>query len=72
MMSEAPGTARSRKKLSWEEWKILKDHLTVILDADNDRVEIGWAGDCGEKSCTVPHCTVVFYSCPQKPCPSGG
>ena len=70
-MSEAPGTARGRKKLTPEEWQLVKNHLTVILDHDKERVEIGWASDCKEKSCTVPHSTVVFYSCPSKPCPPG-
>jgi hypothetical protein len=70
-MSEAQGTARGRKKLTPEEWNILKDHLTVILDHDKETVEIGWASKCeSEKPCTVPHSTVIFYSCPQRPCPS--
>ncbi len=73
-MSEALGTSRGRKTLTPEEWELLKDHLTVILDRDKHRVEIGWVNDCGceEKSCTVPHTTVIFYSCPKKPCPPPG
>jgi len=70
-MSETQGTAKGRKILTPEEWEIVKDHLTIILDHDKDRVEIGWACDCGkEESCTVPHTTVVFYSCPERPCPT--
>ncbi len=74
-MSEALGTARGRKKLTPEEWEILKGHLTIILDHDKHRVEIGWASECEkEKSCEgkVPHSTVVFYSCPKQPCPPPG
>jgi hypothetical protein len=68
-MLDASGTAMGPKELTPEEWVILKDHLTIFLDHDKDTVEIGWGGNCGVKSCTVPHSRVVFYSCPSKPCP---
>jgi hypothetical protein len=68
-MSEALGTSRGRKTLTPEEWKMLQEHLTVILDHDKHIVEIGWASGCKEESCTFPKFTVIFYSCPQRPCP---
>lgn len=71
-MSEALGTSRGRTLLTPEDWKYLKDHLTITLDRDKHRVEIGWANDCEEESCKVPHTTVIFYSCPRKPCPPPG
>jgi len=68
-MPQTQGTARGRKELTPQEWDFVKKHLTIILDHDKDRVEIGWARDCGEESCSVPHSTVIFFSCPSKPCP---
>jgi hypothetical protein len=68
-MSQTQGTARGRKKLTPEEWKLVKDHLTIVLDHDKDTVEIGWANKCKEESCTIPHSTVIFFSCPERPCP---
>jgi hypothetical protein len=68
-MSEALGTSRGRVKLTPDEWKMLQEHLTVILDRDKHIVEFGWASGCEEEPCTFPGFTVVFYSCPQRPCP---
>lgn len=69
-MSEGLGTSKGRVEIKPEDWITLKDHLRIFLDRGKDRIEIAWASDCGEKSCTVPHCTVIFYSCPSKPCGS--
>lgn len=48
---------------------ILRKHLTVRFSKRRDLVEIGWACDCGEPRCGVPHTTVAFYSCTDPPCP---
>lgn len=68
-MSEGPGTSKGRVEVKPEDWITLRDHLRIFLDRDKDRVEIAWAGDC-KKRCNVPHSKVIFYYCPERPCPS--
>ncbi|HXT86220.1 MAG TPA: hypothetical protein VN745_04275 [Verrucomicrobiae bacterium] len=51
--------------------RLLRNHLTIRYNRAKDRVEIGWACSCGDKSCDVPHTTVAFYACPRQPCPPG-
>jgi hypothetical protein len=66
------GTAKGRQVIEPGEWITLQDHLTITFDRDKDRVEIGWACDCGKDPCphNVPHTTLVVYVCPSRPCPS--
>jgi hypothetical protein len=71
IMNEATGTAKGRQEIRPDDWITLKDHLTITFDRDKDRVEIGWACDCGKKPCDVPHTTLVVYVCPSRPCPNG-
>jgi hypothetical protein len=77
-MPSSEGTERAKGHSGTypEQWEgFIQKHLTVHYNKEKNLVEIGWAGECGDKSCPVPHTTVVFYSCPSKPCPpwkSGG
>jgi|GEM_PF-5091196 len=45
-----------------------KDHLTIRFNKEKNLLEIGWACNCNDKSCSAPQ-TVAFYSCPSRPCP---
>lgn len=62
--------AKGHGKPSLQEWDHIRErHLSIRFDRDRDLIEISWACGCGDKSCTMPHTTVAFYSCPSNPCP---
>jgi len=57
-------------ELSVEDRKhILEKHLTVIFNTKKDRIEIGYVPGCRRRRCPSPRTTLVFYVCPQQPCP---
>jgi hypothetical protein len=68
-MKSGQGSAKGRVVLDSRDWITLKEHLKITFDHDKDRVEIGWACNCGKEGCPVPHTTLVLYVCPQNPCP---
>lgn len=62
----------SRHRVTAEELEsLLRNHLSIRYNRRKHLVEIGWACECRDKRCEVPHTTVAFYSCPSWPCPPG-
>ncbi|HKW88818.1 MAG TPA: hypothetical protein VJN21_08685 [Candidatus Acidoferrales bacterium] len=70
---EAAEKAKGHSSGIPEEWKdCIEKHLTIRFNKERNLIELGWASNCGDKSCPVPHTTVAFYSCPSRPCPPWG
>ncbi|MGC1106802.1 MAG: hypothetical protein WA876_09705 [Candidatus Acidiferrales bacterium] len=67
---QAPKRADGRSEPTSEQLEhFLKRHLTVLFSKDKNLIEIGWVGDCGDKTCNLAKAAVAFYNCPKKPCP---
>ena len=69
MPSKRSAKGKRREVTTADLEHLLRNHLTIRFNRKKDLVEIGWACECRDKSCDVPHATVAFYACPYRPCP---
>jgi hypothetical protein len=71
-MTTGLGTSPTEnRKPTPDEQHFLDFHVTVLFNKEKNRFDIGFALDCGTPDCPKikPNPTIVFYSCPERPCP---